>query len=60
MSYAGCICVSPYDPIQIVICKQDRSGRTGRIDREGEGAVAITEIAVSDSGGIYIITNGLL
>ena len=53
MSYAGTISISAYDLIQIVIAKQNRSGRTGRIDRKGEGAVARTEIAVSGSGDVY-------
>jgi len=60
MSYGGTIRISAYDPIGIVISKQDRSGRIGRIDRKGEGAVASTEIAMRGSDRVHIVTDDLL
>ncbi len=60
MGHARAISIPAYDPIRIVISKQNRSGRIRRIDRKGQGTVALTEIAVSDRCGVNVVTRDLV
>lgn len=60
MSNSRAIRVSAHDPIRIVIAKEDRARRTGRVDRKNQRPVAITGETVVDRPAVGIVTDQLV
>jgi hypothetical protein len=60
VSHSRLIRISSHRPILIVISKQNRPGRAGRIDRKGQRAIAVARETMIDPCTIGIVTDQLI
>ena len=57
MSHACAVCISAHHPVSIVISKQDCPNGAWRIDREVQGPIGVSVVAVKDPCGVYIVSD---